>query len=296
MVEYIRNTPFTTKEEWVQAIAARDVANSQTAEALAERWAVTITETEIVGVNVRTVTAAHIDPANENRLFVHLHSGAYVLGAGSAGLPEAILITHQIKIPVVSIDYRMPPEHPFPAAIDDVVAVWRSLLGDRPAKSMALGGTSAGGGLTLASTLRFMELGLEVPAALWAGAPWADLTKTGDSHFTNEGIDRMLVSYDGMLEGAAKLYADGRDLKTPLISPIYGEFKGFSPTYLVTGTRDLFLSDTVRVHRKMRAAGVVADLNVYEGVSHGDYAFVVESPESRQAYGELGVFLQRHLE
>ncbi len=295
VAEYIRNTTFTTKEEWVQAIAARDVANSQTAEALAKRWAVTITETEIAGVNVRTVTAAHIDPANENRLFVHLHGGAYVLGAGSAGLPEAILIAHRIEIPVVSIDYRMPPEHPFPAAIDDVVAVWRSLLGDRPAKSMALGGNSAGGGLAQASTLRFMELGLEVPAALWAGTPWADLTKTGDSHFTNEGIDRMLVSYDGMLEGAAKLYADGRDLKTPLISPIYGDFKGFSPTYLVTGTRDLFLSDTVRVHRKMRVAGVVTDLNVYEGVSHGDYASVVESPELQQAYGELGVFLLRHL-
>ncbi len=105
----------------------------------------------------------------------------------------------------------------------------------------------------------------------------------------------MLVTYDGVLEGAAKLYADGRDLKTPLISPVYGDFKGFPPTYLVTGTRDLFLSDTVRVHRKMRVAGVVADLNVYEGVSHGDYAFV-DSPELQQAYGELGAFLLRHLE
>ncbi len=80
----------------------------------------------------------------------------------------------------------------------------------------------------------------------------------------------------------------------PLISPVYGDFKGFPPTYLVTGTRDLFLSDTVRVHRKMRVAGVVADLNVYEGISHGEY--IVDSPESQQVYGELRTFLLRHLQ
>ena len=99
-----------------------------------------------------------------------------------------------------------------------------------------------------------------------------------------------------MLEGAAKLYSDGRNLKMPLISPVYGDFTDFPPTYLVTGTRDLFLSDTVRVHRKMRVARVVADLNVYEGVSHGDYAFLDDSPEMQQSLGELGAFLLRYLE
>ncbi len=294
VAQHIRQTTYTTSEEWVESIRAADAGNNQGAKALAERWSVTITEDKIAGVTVHTVTPVDIDPANRDRLFVHTHGGAYVLGAGRAGLPEAILIAHRVKIPVMSIDYRMPPEHPFPAAIDDVVAVWKTLLLDRSAKSMALGGTSAGGGLTLASTLRFIELGLETPGALWAGTPWADLTKTGDSLFTNEGIDRVLVTYDGLLEGAAKLYADGRDLKTPLISPVYGGFKGFPPTYLVTGTRDLFLSDTVRVHRKMRVADVVAELNVYEGVSHGDYLSVLE--EEQQAYGELGVFLLRHLQ
>ncbi len=295
VAEHIRTTTFTINEEWVQTIQALNTFSMQRGEALPERRSVTIKKAEIAGVTVHTVTPTDINPANSNRLFVHLHGGAYVLNAGRAGLGEAILIAHWVKIPVVSIDYRMPPEHPFPAAIGDVVAVWRSLLDDRPAKSMALGGTSAGGGLTLASTLRFVELGLEAPGALWTGTPWSDLTKTGDSHFTNEGIDRILVTYHGLLEGAAKLYADGRDLKTPLISPVYGDFKGFPPTYLVTGTRDLFLSDTVRVHRKMRVAGVVAELNVYEGVSHGEYMFT-DSPELQQAFGELEAFLLRHLQ
>ena len=139
-------------------------------------------------------------------------------------------------------------------------------------------------------------MGLDLPGALWAGTPWADLSKTGDSLFTNEGVDRSLVTYDGLLEGAAKLYAGGQDLKTPLISPVYGHFEGFPPTSLVTGTRDLFLSDTARVHRKLRVAGVAADLNVYEAVSHAEYASMLGSPESEQVYGELGEFLRRHLE
>ncbi|MCZ6656006.1 MAG: alpha/beta hydrolase fold domain-containing protein, partial [Gammaproteobacteria bacterium] len=139
VAEHIRTTTFTTKEEWVRTIRALNASNMQSGEALKERRSVTIKKAEIAAVTVRTVTPADINPANENRLFVHVHGGAYVLNAGRAGLSEAILIAHRVKIPVMSIDYRMPPEHPFPAAIDDVVAVWRSLLDDdRPAKSMAL--------------------------------------------------------------------------------------------------------------------------------------------------------------
>ncbi len=293
---HIQATTFTSPEEWATSISTANAGNAQRAQALAERWSVTITESEIAGVMIRTVTPPEIDPAHASRLFVHVHGGAYVLGGGPASALEGVVIAHYAGIPVVSIDYRMPPEHPFPAAVDDVVAVWRSLLTERPAKSMALGGTSAGGGLALASTLRFIELDLETPGALWAGTPWTDLTKTGDSHFTNEGIDRALVSYHGALEGAANLYADGRDLRTPLISPVYGDFEGFPPSYLVTGTRDLFLSDVVSVHRKMRVVGVIADLNVYEGVSHGEYTLLTDSPEMDQVFGELGEFLLRHLQ
>jgi acetyl esterase/lipase len=139
-------------------------------------------------------------------------------------------------------------------------------------------------------------LGIDVPGALYAGTPWADLTKTGDSYIINQGVDRLLITYDGLLAGAARLYAGDLDLKDPLLSPVYGEFHGFPPTFLVTGTRDLFLSNTARVHTKIRAAGVVADLLVYEGVSHGDYAFEPTSPESLMTYAELNAFLLRHLQ
>ena len=285
-----------TAERWVRMTAQADAGGAQATRELAASWSATITEGEIAGVVIRTVAPAEVDPANKDRLFVHLHGGAYVFGAGLAGAYEAVVIAHHARMPTLSIDYRMPPAHPFPAAVDDVVAVWRGLLEDRPAASMALGGTSAGGGLALAATQKLRQLGLDLPGALWAGTPWADLTKTGDSLFVNEGIDRLLVTYDGLLAAAARFYAGGQDLETPLISPVYGELEGFPPTCLVTGTRDLFLSDTVRVHRKLRVAGGVADLNVFEGMSHAGYAVELRSPESQQVYGELGAFLMRHLQ
>ena len=243
--EHAKRFP-TTDEEWIRVISAHDSKSVQLAKDLSESLSVAIEEDEIAGVSVRWLTPAGIDPANRDRLFVHTHGGAYVLNNGLAGAAEGILIAHGAKIQVVSIDYSMPPERdPFPASIDDVVAVWQSLLEDRPANSMMLGGTSAGGGLTLASTMKFKDLGLDLPGALFAGTPWADLTKTGDTWFSNTGIDRVLVTYDGPVEAAAKLYADGNDLKNPMISPMYGDFTNFPPTILFSGTRDLVLSDTV---------------------------------------------------
>ena len=106
---------------------------------LAERLKVTIEEEKITGLTVRRVTSADINPANKNRLFVHIHGGAYVVNNGRAGLTEAVIIAHRANIPVLSIDYRVPPEHPFPATVEDVVAVWKSLLEKRDAKSKAPG-------------------------------------------------------------------------------------------------------------------------------------------------------------
>ncbi len=189
----------------------------------------------------------------------------------------------------------MPPDDPHPAAVTDLEMVYRALLETHDATNIGMGGTSAGGGLSMAAVHHFKALGLPIPGALYLGTPWADLTKTGDTMFTLEGIDRVLVTYDGILEAAALLYADGEDLKDPLLSPVYGDLAGFPATYLVTGTRDMFLSDTVRVHRKLRNSGVEADLNVYEGLSHAEYAFVAGSPEHEATYRELAEFLRRHL-
>ena len=197
-----------------------------------------------------------------------MHGGGYVFFPGESGTREAILMAGYGKFKVISVDYRMPPDHPYPAAMDDAMAVWKEVVKTNDPKKMAIFGTSTGGGMTLAMVLRAKKEGLPFPAATAPGTPWSDMTKTGDTFFTNEMIDNVLVSNDGWLGDAAKLYAGGTDLKDPQLSPVYGDFAGFPPTILTSGTRDLFLSNTVRVHRKLRQAGVVSDLHVFEGQSH----------------------------
>jgi acetyl esterase/lipase len=195
---------------------------------------------------------------------------------------------------VVSVDYRMPPDHPFPAALDDAVAVWRALLAEHDPGRMAVFGSSAGGGLTLALMLRLKSEGLPLPAAIAPGTPWADLSGRGDTVNANEFVDSALVSMHGWAGGAIPLYAAGHDLRDPLISPIFGDFAGLPPAILTSGTRDLLLSDTVRVHRRLRRAGVEAALQVFEGESHAQFLepFV---PETEEAFREIAGFLGARL-
>jgi acetyl esterase/lipase len=137
-------------------------------------------------------------------------------------------------------------------------------------------------------------LGAPLPAALFAGTPWVDLARDDDTQFTNLGLDDVLTSSES-LGNFAHLYAGHHDLRDPGISPIHGDFHAFPPTILISGTRDLLLSMTVRTHRKLRAAGVIADLNVFEGLSHAQYLLLDQAPESAEAFGEVSAFFDRHL-
>jgi len=285
-----------TKEEWKDWAAKINTKAAAGTRALAKELQVSVKQGRINGVNVYRLTPVEIDPKHKGHLLVYLHGGAYVLLAGEAGIGEALLIAARTRMPVISIDFRMPPEYPAPAAINDVVTVWKHLLKSRPASAMALGGSSSGGGLAVASVHRFKELKLKLPGALYLGTPAVEVDKIGDSRYINEGADRLLASWDGVPHRAFSLYAGDYDHKHPYVSPIYGDFKGFPPSYLISGTRDLLLSDTIRTHRKLRAAGVDADLNVYEGLSHREYIVVPNSPESLEHYGELNAFLLKHLE
>jgi epsilon-lactone hydrolase len=175
------------------------------------------------------------------------------------------------------------------------MAVYKEIVKTTDAKKIAIFGTSTGGGMTLAMVLRAKMEGLPLPAAIAPGTPWSDMTKTGDSYFTNDTVDNVLVSNEGWLGDAAKLYANGHDLKDPLLSPVYGDLHGFPPTILTSGTRDLFLSNTVRVHRKLRDAGVVADLIMFEGMSHAQYLFSADAPENKQHFAELSAFFDKYL-
>jgi acetyl esterase/lipase len=226
---------------------------------------------------------------------VHFHGGGYALNGGEASTGEAVLGAHHSGLRVISVDYRMPPDHPFPAAVDDAVAVWKALLAERPAGAMGAFGASAGGGLTLALAHRLKQLGLPLPGALAVGTPWVDLTGSSDSYQVNAHVDGVFSNFDGFAAGMASLYADETPLTDPLVSPIFGDFAGFPPTILTTGTRDLLLSDTVRTHRALRAAGAIAQLEVHEAMSHAEYIYAFDSPESAVAFSDIARFFDAHL-
>jgi len=294
-VEARRNFKPKSKEEWLEWIDYSREIGTEGAKEWAKKYHVSIKQERINGVNVYRLIPDSLSKENREKLFIYLHGGAYLFGGGMSALNEAILIAHRVQIPVLAVDYRMPPDAPYPAALNDVVAVYSTLIQFHPATTMAMGGSSSGGGLVLASIQKLKRLHIILPAALFVGTPWSDLSKNGDSLYVNEGIDRKIVTYDGFLPEAVKLYANGHDIKESGLSPIYGDFSNFPPTMFVTGTRDLFLSMTVRVHRKLKEAGIEADLNVYEGLSHVEYFIVPDAPESLEVYKELKIFLEKYL-
>lgn len=263
--------------------------------AMQDKFNVTVAPDTINGVKVYVVAPANLPERNKDLLLVHVHGGGYVFGSGIAAAGEAILMAGIGGYKVISIDYRMPPDFPYPAALDDAMTVWKELVKKKDPKKMAIFGTSTGGGLTLAMALRAKAEKLPLPAAMAPCTPWADLTDTGDSYHTNEWTDNVLVTWSGWLGDAARLYAGGRDLKDPYLSPIYGDFSGLPPALLITGTRDLFLSNTVRAHRKLLRAGVEAELHVFEGQSHGQFQVDPDAPETKEAYSTIGNFFDKHL-
>ncbi len=246
------------------------------------------TEFELDGVRTNVFTPGSVEKDASAPLYIDIHGGGLVNGAGEAcvaltkgGAVERDMVTW-------APDYRMPPHHPYPAALDDLMAVYRKALGERDPSDIFVGGGSAGGNLAAALLLRAKDEGLAMPAALVLLTPEVDLTESGDSFQTNLGIDGVL----GLLMESNLLYANGHDLSHPYLSPLFGDLRGFPPTYLQTGTRDLFLSNTVRMHRGLRNAGVEAELHVGEAMPHGGFGGT--TPEDGELAEEQHRFIARH--
>jgi monoterpene epsilon-lactone hydrolase len=281
-----------TAEEWKAQVNAGAEATVRGLPALREALRVKVEPMTIDGVKAHMVASVDIPPENQNRLLVHVHGGCFVSFPGESGTAEAIFMAGFGRFKVISIDYRMPPDHPYPAALDDAMTVWKAAVKMAEPKKMAIFGSSAGGNLTLAMVLRAKQDNLPLPGAIAPGTPMSDLTNAGDTFQTNAMLDNVLVAPGASCDQRAALYAAGRDLKDPMLSPVYGDMRGFPPTILTTGTRDLLLSSTVRVHRKLRQAGVEAALQVFEGQSHAHYYRDVSAPETKEAFEEIAILRQ----
>ena len=289
------SSPPTTSAGWKQLAESIRAAAAPNVEAMRARLNVRVEPGTVAGVKVYTITPASVPAENKDRTLVQIHGGCYVLNPAEAALPEAMLIAAIGGYRVIAVDYRMPPEAYFPAALDDSMAVYREVIAKSDPQRVGLIGTSAGGALVLEMGLRAKQLGLPMPGAIASGTPMSDSTKTGDTFATNALLDNVLVSPDGFCDAAAAFYANGHDLRDPLISPIYGDMTGFPPTILTSGTRDLLLSNTVRVHRKLRNLGIDAFLQVFEGQSHAQYGRDDRIPEVREAFTEIAGFFNSHL-
>lgn len=218
-----------------------------------------------------------------------MHGGGLIMGGGAVGQRMSEMLALRIDWPVCAVDYRMPPDHPYPAALDDCVTVYRSLLNAYDAKDIVVNGISAGGNLAAALVLRLRDEGLPLPAAAMLLTPEVDLTESGDSFHTNADLDAVLSS----IMHINVLYANGHDLAHPYLSPLFADFSlGFVPTLLTAGTRDLFLSNAVRMHRALRRANVHAELHLIEAASHTGFG---GAPEAQDIDLEMRKFLDAHM-
>ncbi len=279
------------KPAWRERIAAADTMWDEMAAPILASAAARIDTVRIAGVlchDCRPESGA----APDGPVYLFAHGGAFVVGAGAFAKVLGVRYAAAYGMRVVSVDYRMPPDHPFPAAPEDMVAVYRALAETVDPARIVIGGGSAGGNIAAAATLMIRDRGMRMPAGAVLLTPEVDLTESGDSFRTNADLDVILKQ--GLPECNA-LYADGHDLRDPYLSPLFADFtKGFPPTLIQTGTRDLFLSNSALMHRKLRAAGIDAELHVWEAMPHGGYGRG-EAPEHEEVTAEVGRFMRRVL-
>lgn len=219
-----------------------------------------------------------------------LHGGGLVLGGGRVLEPVTAIEIVRARRRIVSVDYRMPPRHPFPAALDDCIAAYRALTAQVAPSQIVVCGRSAGGNLAVAMVQHLLANGGPVPAGLVLLTPEVDLTESGDSFQVLRDVD---VVIPRGLPDFNRLYAGDRDLADPAVSPLFGGFAGFPATMIQSGTRDIFLSNAVRLHRALRRECVAADLHVWEAMPHGSFGGF--TPEDDEVFVEYRAFLDRCL-
>ena len=225
---------------------------------------------------------------NRSRVLINLHGGGFISDSGS--LIEGIPISNLTKIKVVSVYYRLAPENPFPAAVDDVIAVYRELLKTYKPQNIGIFGTSAGATLTAEVAVRLKQLALTLPAALGMFSVHPDFSRPTDSQqlFTLDGFPGKLQPHDPN-RPPDDPYPGSADRKDPVLSPQFADLRGFPPSLLITSTRDLLLSDTSLFHRALLGAGVDAKLVVFEALPHA-FWYHYQLPETKEALEIMSKF------
>lgn len=282
--------PLHDKAAWKAMIKAVNTSFEPIADMILQMSPAKVETTRIADVVVHIGTPhAPLSDVAAKRAVLVLHGGALILLEGKFAMAMAASNAAQAGCRAYSVDYRMPPDFPYPAALDDALAVYRELLHDYAPENIMISGGSAGGNLAAALTLKIRDLGLPMPAGVILLTPEIDLTESGDTFETNRELDAVLKK--GLPE-VNLLYADGHDLSDPYLSPLFGDFsKGFPPTFIQAGTRDVFLSNAVRMHRALRNANIAAELHVWEAMPHGGFG---GAPEDMELMVETVRFMEKY--
>ncbi len=232
--------------------------------------------------------------ASSEGAILYLHGGGYVLGSVLSHHDVCERISRAAGYNLLAIDYRLAPEHPFPAALDDALSAYRWLLkqGLSPDR-IALAGDSAGGGLCLALLLKLKQDGEPLPACAALMSPWVDMAMSGESLISNDAVDPMV--HKEMVEVMASSYVASDDRRNPLASPLYGELSGLPPLMIHVGTRETLLDDSKRIAARARDAGVDVQTKIWEGQVHVFQIFASQVDEGEESIRELGAFIHQHL-
>lgn len=233
-------------------------------------------------------------PGTAPRLVLYLHGGGYFFCSPRTHRPITFGLAAAADVSLFALDYRLAPEHRFPAALDDAVAAYRALIGAGFApERIAIAGDSAGGGLALATLLALRDAGAPLPAAAALFSPWTDLAATGETLVTNDRSDVMF--YGRSIGLAARFYLGDSAADTPLASPLYGDLRGLPPLLIQASDSEVLLDDSRRLAEKAARAGVPVEVKTWHKLPHAWQLFSPFLPEAREALTEAGAFIRRHL-
>ena len=250
---------------------------------------VTTTPGEFGGVPVVTVRTPGGDPT---RAVLYFHGGAYALGSAALSVGLAQDVARRARAPVVSVDYRLAPEHPFPAAADDALVAYRALLGRMSPDRVAVVGAAAGGGLVAALLAALGDEGLPQPSSAVLFSPWADLSLSGYSLTTRAATDPFLTP--GGLRIRATDYLDGADPRSGRVSAVYADLAGLAPLLIQVGTHEILLDDAVRLAERAAAADVPVRLQVWPGLPHVFQGYAATVDDAAAALDVVGSFVTDH--
>ena len=252
---------------------------------------VTVTEAALGGVPTAEITVDGIEPRH---VVLYFHGGVYVMGDAFLAADLASQVGRRTDARVLSVDYRLAPEHPYPAAVDDALAAYEALLDDGTAPSdMVLAGESAGGALVVATLVNARDRGLPMPAAAFAMSPYADLTLAGATMETKRDVDPLMSRE--RLQARIPDYTAGQDPALGLISPIFADLSGLPPLIIQAGSHEVLLDDAVRLAQQAAAADVEVTLDITPGVPHVFQAYYPILDEAAAALDRAGQLLSTHL-